>query len=344
MALELSGRTLRETERDRELFVDRESELEAVRKALLNGANALVLGRKGSGKSSFLRYVAHELRETGRPVGVVDGRAAASASEFLVLLRDELRAWNRISLSEAAAVLSASVSALAHDPRLVLRHPPQMETQTLLAEIAELRAGLAEGESFVLVDEMPSPQAAQLLFGRLRDELWELPLVWLVAADERDRALYLEPPADAFWRRIVALSPLDLDASIELLRRRIRDREVAQDVLESIAREARGSPRQLIALAYDVLVEGRDPDDASARREERRRREQGLTDPARRLLAELDADGAASPSDEGLLTKLGWTRSRASQVFRELEKQGFVRATERRGTGTRPRRIYEVIA
>jgi DNA-binding PadR family transcriptional regulator len=40
--------------------------------------------------------------------------------------------------------------------------------------------------------------------------------------------------------------------------------------------------------------------------------------------------------------KLGWTRGRASQVFRELEQQGLVRSLERPGTRGRPRRLYEV--
>ena len=66
-----------------------------------------------------------------------------------------------------------------------------------------------------------------------------------------------------------------------------------------------------------------------------------LSEPAKRLLAEVEANGAASPSDQALLTKLGWTRSRASQVFRELEQQGLVRPLERPGTRGRPRRLYE---
>jgi DNA-binding MarR family transcriptional regulator len=67
-----------------------------------------------------------------------------------------------------------------------------------------------------------------------------------------------------------------------------------------------------------------------------------LAEPAKRLLAEIEANGAASPSDQALLQKLGWTRSRASQVFRELEQHGLVRPLERPGTRGRPRRLYEV--
>jgi AAA ATPase domain len=336
MSALLSGRPLRATRRDRKLFVDRERELDAVSTVLLNGANVLLLGPPGSGKSSFLHHLADRLDERDRPVVVVDGRAAASARDFLALLRDELSDWTRA----AAAMGRARVGALAGEPGAALQGAGS-ETQTLRAQLAELRAAVPGDDALVLVDEMPSPQAAHALFGRLRDELWELPFAWLVAAEDRDRALYLEPPADAFWRRVVTLPPLGVDDSVELLRRRLPDEPT--DRLDRIAREAGGNPRRVIALAYDVVVEGRDPDDVAARREERARREETLSEPARRLLAELDANGAASASDEGLLTKLGWTRSRASQVFRELESKGFVRATDRPGARSRPRRVYEVI-
>jgi predicted transcriptional regulator len=62
------------------------------------------------------------------------------------------------------------------------------------------------------------------------------------------------------------------------------------------------------------------------------------------LLAELDAGGPAGPSDEPLLRKLQWSRSRASQVFNELEENGLVRASEKPSkSGRRPRRVYEAI-
>jgi predicted transcriptional regulator len=58
------------------------------------------------------------------------------------------------------------------------------------------------------------------------------------------------------------------------------------------------------------------------------------------LLAELEARGAASASDEELLRSLGWTRPRAVQVFSELEEAGLVASETEKGPTGRPRKVY----
>jgi energy-coupling factor transporter ATP-binding protein EcfA2 len=324
MASELSGRPLRDTRRDRVLFVDREQPLRAAETTLRNGGNVLLVGSRGSGKSSLVRMIAHQLSEEDRrPAAVVDGRAAGSTSEFVALLRDQLGA------------------RLANGPQIALR-PSSGETQALLSQLRELGRTLpTEGKSVVLVDEMPSPESAHTLFGRLRDELWELPLVWLVAVDERDVGLYREPPADAFWQRVVPIPKLDADSATELLRRRLDPNQLPDAVLAQLVEAAGDNPRRLIALTYDVVVEGADPSSVIQRNQTVQQQISDVSEPARRLLAEVEANGAASPSDQALLTKLGWTRSRASQVFRELEQHGLVRPLERPGPRGRPRRLYE---
>lgn len=344
MAVELSGRPLRTTRRDRALFVDREQTIEAAAKTVGNGGNVLLVGSRGSGKSSLLRMLAHTLEESQpQPkTAIVEGRAAGSTLEFLTLVRDQVGAWGMVPLGEAAATLASAAGAFLESPQLVLRPSPG-ETQTLLAQLREIGRSLPEnGQRVVVVDEMPSPQSAHTLFGRLRDELWELPLVWLVAADERDAGLYREPPADAFWQRTMTIPELDPDAARELLRRRLDEIHLSAATVEQLVAAAGGNPRRLITLAHEVVVEGADAATLIERDRAVQERIATLAEPAKRLLAEVEASGAASPSDQGLLTKLGWTRSRASQVFRELEKQGLVRALERPGSGGRPRRLYEV--
>jgi hypothetical protein len=342
MAVELSSRPLRDTRRDRALFVDREQTIDVSEKTLRNGGNVLVVGARGSGKSSLLRMIAHKLGQEERRALVVDGRAAASTEEFLALLRDQLGAWATVPLGEAAAAVASAAGAWLSSPQVVLRPTPS-DTQAVLRQLREIRGILpAEGETIVLVDEMPSPQSAHTLFGRLRDELWELPLVWLVAADERDAGLYREPPADAFWQRVITIPSLDERAATELVRRRLGEEQLPDTVLRQLVEAAGGSPRRLISLAYDVVAEGADPAALLEQDRDLQERIEQLAEPAKRLLAEVEANGAASPSDEGLLKKLGWTRGRASQVFRELEQQGLVRSLERPGTRGRPRRLYEV--
>jgi energy-coupling factor transporter ATP-binding protein EcfA2 len=341
-SLDLSGRPLADTKRDRALFVDQAETLQLIRTTVLHSGNVVVFGSRGSGKSSLLRFLKHLLEtEDERQVVLVQGRVATSTIEFLRLLRDRLNAWSQVRVSDAAGAVAAGVGSFLADPRFALR-PTQTDTQTLLDELHDFRASLPDEEMIVLVDEMPSPEATRTLFGRLRDELWELPLTWCVAADERDRSSFTEPPADAFWRRLIDLEPLSPEQSKQLLRRRLGPNEANGAALDQIIHEAEGNPRRLLNLAHEMLVEGRPSDEIIEEQRRRQQRVERLSEPERRLLAELEAGGGASPSDEGLLKKLGWSRSRASQVFGELEKQGFVRASSQPGTHSRPRRFYEL--
>jgi hypothetical protein len=328
---ELTGRPLRDTARDRRLFVDREATLDVAQRALRNERNVLLDGGRGSGKTSLLYFLQHRLDHDGLRTAVVQGRAAASLSDFFALLRDSLGA-EREQPTEATWV----------PPPLV--RTPRTDTQLILDELSHLREILPAAQTIVLVDEMPSPQTAHTLFGRLRDELWELPLTWFVATDERDRASYVEPPAEAFWGRLLSLPPLTSSEAVELLERRLGSVLLDSEVLAQVVEQASGNPRRLISLATEIVNGDHDPETVLEKRRKRDGQIETLTDSSRRLLAELEANGPASPSDEGLLKRLGWSRSRAAQVFKDLERHGLVRSSERAGTGRRPRRVFDLVA
>jgi hypothetical protein len=52
-----------------------------------------------------------------------------------------------------------------------------------------VRCGEGDGpKTILLVDGIPSAEAAHARFGRLRDELLQLLLIWIVAAHDDDRS------------------------------------------------------------------------------------------------------------------------------------------------------------
>jgi hypothetical protein len=307
----LSGRPLLDTAADAALFVDRDVELDRLGRAVAEGLNVLTSGPRGAGKTSLLRravYLGRTAGEAPGPLGSVDASAVGSADELLHRVADVLGA--------PSAGLPAGADGL---------------TRLAGLDAAARRA--------VAVDGL-SPDVAHVAFGQLRDELWSVPVTWVVSCSDRQELDFLRPPADAFFDARVRLAPFADGDLRELLRRRATPDELDDAALDVVVSLAQGNPRRALDLARHLLLApGSGPELRAAlvRRDEALDR---LGAPARMLLDELDASGAASASDDALLARLGWTRPRAAQVFGQLEAEGLVRAADERNGPGRPRRIY----
>jgi hypothetical protein len=346
MAPRLSTKPLRDTKADAALFVDRTYELGRVQKALDSELNVLVLGPRRGGRTSFLNHLAYSLRtDSNTPQVYVDGGLVEDAREFLSLLQFRLLGDQRISPSEALArTLQAFGTVVGGEPSLALA-TPRHETEELLSlYVAVDAAARRKPGCVVLVDEISSAELAHTIFGRFRDETWGLPLRWIVAGDVEDRGTYLSPPADAFFEVVVELAPLSDEAAEELLGRRDPDGELPPTYIRAAIETGDGNPQRLLAAAKRLLIDEVDIAELAASRDRQAEILSTLGPAARRLFDELQSVGPASASDPDLLKRLDWTRGRAAQVFRQLEKAGLVRgSTQRSATGGPDRRLFEPI-
>ena len=326
--MDLSGRPLLDTKPDQALFAGRDAELDRLLFGVERGRNVLLLGARGSGKTTMLRSLAHQLRQRfpDAPPSFVEGSMAEDVTGFLELAR------YRLGLAPLA------LHSVQREQTLFGASPGASLDDTLL--LPELVAGLRDavpgnGRRVVLVDELPSEAIAQTLFGRLRDELWQLPLTWVVAVRPDAAGVLRQPPADAFFDVVLLLEPLSKDAQRAILEARggVQGKRIASKIDE-------GNPRRLLALAREALEGGADPSELVEARARRDAEIARLGRPASMLMAELESLGPSSASDERLLSRLGWTRSRAVQVLRELEDEGLVTSSTVKGESGRPRKVY----
>ena len=359
----LSSRPLLDTRADRALFAGRTPQLAALDRARHAGLNTLVLGDRGAGKTSLLRQLALRLREERcHRVELVDAGPTDGAEALLTLLAERLLPpagapsgapyGPPSGLSEGGRLL-ALLDRLRRELPDVLDHPPVDPTTGPAWE---------PGRPVVVLLDNASPAAAHVLMGRLRDETWSLPAVWVVAADRSAAAGFLEPPADTFFEARVVLDELSADEAMALLRARLAAARQAATVDgvpdELLRRIVEGvpvrTPRALVSALRDVVGAAGEAvasptlaavDLVTGQQRERAGRLAQLGRSAAMLVAELQSrGGSASASDDGLLDALGWTRSRASQVFRQLEAADLVTASERRVNGAgRPRKVYELV-
>lgn len=328
---DLSARPLLASALDAELFVNRERELGTLERSAKARLNALVVGERGVGKTSLLHQLERRLDGDTQvaPVFVEGARRVERPEELLSLLAYRLDADR------------ARFSHLGEIAQSVGRRPPRTPTEGLLAGLRTVREALGQAERrpLLILDELPSGEVAHALFGQLRDELWSLPATWVVATETGEQAAYLRPPASAFFETVITVGPLAQSEALELLRRRTSDGKVSAAVLREVVSAGDGNPRRLVGLAREALLEGRSVEDAASASAERQARARELGEAASRLVAYLEANGAASASDERMLSELGWSRSRATQVLRDLEQAGLVEPTSERGETGR-RKVY----
>jgi hypothetical protein len=330
MKSNLSSRPLLDTRPDASQFINREEEINLLLRAQGGGFNAIVFGERGSGKTSLLRRVRYKMRQQGTDSIFIDGSLPQSSLEILELVRYQIAG----SRYESRSVL----------PPHLLPQEVLTDSEKLLRSVRDLEAAFDKDAPATVMLDNPSAKHAHTLFGRLRDELWRLPLNWIVAGDEDARWQYLSPPADAFFEYIVDLKPLTKQAAKALLEKRLDKIERPMVDISRTVTLADGNPRQLITLARDELESGGRSDQVMQNRVELQRRLAGLGRSASMLVSELEALGPVSASDERLLKRLGWTRPRAVQVLKQLEDAGIVTSSDEPSESSgRPRKVYNVV-
>lgn len=338
----LTPRPLGSSNWDEALFVGRADELRLALAALRHELNVLVLGPRGSGRTTFLNACARALRQQEVHHVWLSGGIAQSPLDLLDRLAYELEApREEYELPEMLRALEAINTW--RGKRRVLGAP-----DGVLAAIQRLHRKLEEqqGDSprtIVLLDD-PSPEITHMLFGRARDEVWALPIVWMVSGDKARAGDLLKPPADSFFGRVIDLPALRDEQAQTLLRRRAGD-VLDTATLQSVVQSAQGSPRRLILLASDAVLEAELGTTSTGTIAHKRRADQILDQlglPARRLWDALVPMGQASATDETLLQQLGWSRQRASQVFRQLADAGLVEAAQEQVERGRPRTVYRI--
>lgn len=285
----LSRRPLTASERDQALFVE-PLELGLVHRALALPVNVFVSGAAGAGKTTLLRRLEYDL----------DDAVHVSAEWF----------------DTVGELIGGLAEAVAGEP-LDLRGQGSERDVLEIGEALEVRAEHLGPVRVMLVDGVDADQL-KTLFGRYRDVLWELPFTWVVSS----RDAVPEPPADAFFDRVVELTAWTPEQVDELVARRAP--EVGSHQLDRFLDVLRPTtPRQAI-MAVQSFVLASDPDEFVRLIGLERRVVGGLPDRLHALYEALTDLGPTHAGDEQLLEVLGVSRSRVTHGLKELEQLELV--------------------
>ena len=308
----LTKRPLLDTASDQQLLVLDDSRRSAAQTAL-QPRNTLIVGQVGSGKTSLLRHIRAKAKES-HPAVLLDARLAEDPRVLVDML--------------LKAAADAGWVPPAEPPRSDDPFGPGSQIRRLQE---------APRDSLVLLDD-PDPAQSAILFGRMRDELFQLPVFFTVAISPASLPVLSRPPADAFFDSVLTLEPLDPDAAFELLRRR-KERGEIEHIIgppqpaqpRAILLDAEAGPA---GIRYDAQLQHELT--IAAERETGR--------PGAMLLAEIWNRGPVSASDPDLQRQLGVSRARLAQLLKALERSNVLVVTKPIETTRpgRPKALYEI--
>lgn len=322
--IELRSRPLRATHADAAYLVQRESDMATLISALSYGFNAMIVGERGSGKTTLVNLLAARLEEQGWHVAqFAGGRFDSAANALLGIARS-----------------AATDSSIGSETADLVRREGADQLEVAYRALADVASALPD-QSVVIVDGL-APALVHEIFGRLRDEMWALQLQWVVAGNVEDKAILLAPPADAFFEQVLTLAPLTEKETEKLLVQRDPDDELGARVRTLISERSAGNPGRALVLARQAIVSS-DPIADIGRGSVIEQIERELGEPAARLADDLARNGPSGPSDPQLLRRIGWSRPRAYQVFQALQRAGYAEVSaERSGRAGRPVHTYRL--
>ena len=312
--LSLSQRPLSASDADHRLFVDRNSELDRVHRSLGLGLNVYVHGARGMGKTTFLHQV-HRSHPGAYYCRIKDPEVFKGT-----LVELERVVGRRSGLAGVTGMTLTTAEAM----EMYANAPPEDQLVQILRQA--VRQPSDEPSRVVLLDDLDR-EGRRGLFGRLRDELWELPIQWVVSGTEP----YLEAPVDTFFETVVELEHLQQETLRQMLCRRAltgtaEEQAVLRDIADSVSTSiAPCTPRRALSVARDIFLSD-DSVGASNLLEEMQQLRSELSESATRVLDGLMVHGPTHAGDEQLLAEVGVTRSRVVQLLAELETAGLVTA------------------
>lgn len=315
--MRLRGRGLLVGSTDSNLYVPRERLELALLEPMLSGGNILLLGGRGTGKTTSLRKLAFDLRNQDREVAWINASLAGSASELLALVAEALTiAPIRVSDDASAAELAAAVRNLAGAPPTCL-----------------------------LIDGPLPAGAARALFVRLRDELWALEHQWAVTSGSSRISDLRLPPADVFWDQTIPIPALTSSEVEELLSRGLNAEERAELQRLHWKPPEPAWPRDVVRGVREIIDGGYVVETADeVTRLQAVRNE--LDRVPSMILAELESlHRPAAANDSELLERLGYSRAYIARGLADLEQKGLVAAEfeSTEGRSGRPRKLYEPV-
>lgn len=355
------------TESDTKYFVDRSKEVRILLDSLVYRRNVLLVGERGSGKSSLLNYI--EFRQRDQPgmiiIPVSFGWNIKTPEEFVNLLLSRT-----LHQTQTHSTLKEKISEFAEKQlaagqfykQLKSAQSAQIEDQDLsysqlgfFEKLVSLIRAQGFNIAYFVDDADKYAEAFYNATSSLRDFLWRTAATYFVSADISSLHIYKRPPLDAFFDHTVHLHELSLGETEMLINARAQGK-ASHEVCKMVYEHANGNPRETLKLLQTIFEDAmRHATESSGSEIEtanlgtidlqasakavtsslestlakRRAELQELGYCERKILEYLENHGPSSSSEKDFQAYVGVKRARLVQMLRKLEKKGTLKSIRR---------------
>jgi DNA-binding MarR family transcriptional regulator/energy-coupling factor transporter ATP-binding protein EcfA2 len=337
-------------------FVEFE-ELEKLRVAITTHENALVIGERGSGKSSLFNHLYFHFLQEDLPKPMVPVR-------FSVLMFREFNQTNflkglinnifdaAIKYRTGGEKIKNVVTKLLFSPEEMAKlkgspfvidakysknevrekDDPEYLSETLVSLVETLHK--RNVQLFIILDDTDkqSPEAVWGVFRGMRDMLWGLRMSFILSSLPEQVSEITKPPLDQFFPYWIKMRPFDEKMTKELISRRLKyldlDVSINDDALEYMVSRTRGNPRSIITMMKNVF-ESYKPTNVVTLDHVRNLGlpySFDLTDTERAVISFLANNPGTSASSREFVESIQVTRSRLAQILNELKEKNLVEA------------------
>lgn len=334
----LSPRPLLSTEPDSRIFTDRDTELQLLSRTIAAAENALVIGERGSGKTSLMNLAAFKLTKQGSLVvilKVLELGEHFSQQALITRLADELTSqYQKLPQARAKRVARSLAAGLGtigtiSDRLIDVRSASSLELlRDLLNQLRTRFRTIA-----IFLDDCDKLDAEEIwasLRG-LRDRLWELNVSLVLSLLPDQVGVVTKPPLDQFFPYHIMLRKFYRRDLQQLIEKRLGKGHLtlSDSALDELSLRSSGNPRVALTILRHALQSGTQGS-AKLSLERRDVRSASVvfsnvrTELERSLLSYLAAHPETSASDPNLVKEMGVTRSRLVQILSQLKSQGLV--------------------
>jgi len=237
-----SLRPLFPTKYDQTFFVNREKEMTSIKSSIRSNLNLLLLGNRGSGKTSLLNHTYYNLKNDTKII------------LMLVNILPKGISGTESFLNELASSCAKEVKN--RDPGLYSRYQNGFLRATGLEGFEEMMSILIKEnkQPVFLIDGFDhNSKLCYDIISSLREIFWETKSTFIITGDIQQKNVYLKPPVDAFFDKVLEIGKFSSKDVRELFEHRIGQNEITEKVFSALSEYGGDRIADIILVMLKIL-------------------------------------------------------------------------------------------